>query len=420
MNSILRQLQHPDPDERRRAIVTLGRSGDPNALPALAHVYRDDPDPALRELALKAGRYLRQQTAHAAPVTSAPPAVPGPAVQAEPAPPQSPERPISHRDAQRAKQYASQAMDAFMNGDKARAATHLRKALSINPNLAADKATANLAGEITGQPPREALAALQGGDLPRLEKGAPRPRQPLSAGKVLTRVLLGFMLLVLAGLVVWFVQSGQFDRWRLALAIEGWKGSAQTIAGTQVYVVAPEGEPPAGGWPVLVAFHGYGGGGDSMLGVASIVVPQGVLFVAPTFGEYQPNPGNGPLGPMENILAGVQASYPVNARAVVLYGFSQGGTFAYRYSIYHPFDLAGVVTAGAPDFDAGLPTSRDLPYVITYGERDELYTFNEPFIFEMEANGFPVDYALVHNAEHEVTPYSVDRALGLIRAATDG
>lgn len=425
MNDLLRQLQHPDPDQRRRAIVALGRGADPAALPALARVYRTDPDPALRELALKAGRYLRQQTA-GAPAESptkrpASPAAPLPGLAADSLPPKHVEQPVSHRNVQRAKQYASQAMDAYMAGDKARAAAHLRKALSINPNLTADKALVNLAGEVTGLPPREALAALQEGHLPRPEKGAPRPRQPLSAGKIFTRVLLVVMLIVLVGLSIWFVQSGQFDRWRITLTAQSWLSSgARTIAGTQVYVIEPEGEPPAAGWPVVVAFHGYGGSGADMMRVALAAVPEGVLFVAPTFGEYQPNPGTGPLGPMASIMEEIFATYPINRQAVVLYGFSQGGAFAYRYSIYHPYDLAGVVTAGAPDFDAGDPTRRDLPYVFTWGERDALHSLNEPFLLGLETNGFPVDYAVVRNADHEITDYSIERALGLIHAATGG
>jgi hypothetical protein len=62
IDELIRQLQNPDPDVRKRAIMALGKAKDPTALKALAVVVRGDPDPSLRELALKAGQYIRQQT----------------------------------------------------------------------------------------------------------------------------------------------------------------------------------------------------------------------------------------------------------------------------------------------------------------------------------------------------------------------
>src|SRR5258708_5931480 len=80
----IQQLASQDAAQRRQAIIALGNAGNPQALPALANIYRTDPDPVLRELALKAGRYIKgltltspgvQPTATpAAPVVSAPPA----------------------------------------------------------------------------------------------------------------------------------------------------------------------------------------------------------------------------------------------------------------------------------------------------------------------------------------------------------
>jgi len=77
----IQQLASQDVAERRQAIIALGNAGNPQALPTLANVYRTDPDPALRELALKAGRYIKGLTLTApgvqpaaASAASAPPA----------------------------------------------------------------------------------------------------------------------------------------------------------------------------------------------------------------------------------------------------------------------------------------------------------------------------------------------------------
>ncbi len=61
--SIQNQLKSSDPTVRRQAIVKLGKSLDERALPLLAGVYRSDPDPELRELALKAGKHIRKHLA---------------------------------------------------------------------------------------------------------------------------------------------------------------------------------------------------------------------------------------------------------------------------------------------------------------------------------------------------------------------
>jgi len=418
MDNLLKQLQSAKAEQRREAIVALERTADPRALPALSRVYHNDPDPALRELALRAGHFIQQQANRrpAGNASAPPPEASAPGEDRSTVP----LRPISAADERRASHHVSRAMDAHVSGDDASALKELRRALEANPALSQDQAFASLASSVTSLPVAQALAALQDKKRAIQPARASRPHRARSTRQTLTLLALIVALGALAVLGFWFVRSGSFDRWRLALSIEGWKDSARTIAGTQVYVIAPEGEPPAAGWPLLVAFHGYGGAGDSMLALAARTQPEGILLVAPTFGGYEPYPGNGPLGPLTDILAEVRASYPVNPGAVVLYGFSQGGTFAYRYSIYHPYDLAGVVTAGAPDFDAGDPTRYDLPYVLTWGEDDGLYGLNEPYVTDLQARGFAVDYAAVRDAGHEITGYSVDRALDLIRAATGG
>jgi len=65
-------LQSSDPAQRREAIVTLGKTRDSRALPVLAKIYRSDPDPELRELALKAGQLIQENAAPAAPPAPAP------------------------------------------------------------------------------------------------------------------------------------------------------------------------------------------------------------------------------------------------------------------------------------------------------------------------------------------------------------
>ncbi len=75
----LAQLKSADPAQRRQAIISLGKLGNFAAMPALADLYRTDPDPELRDLARKAGLAIRQRNPGMAGVGSpqhSPPAAP--------------------------------------------------------------------------------------------------------------------------------------------------------------------------------------------------------------------------------------------------------------------------------------------------------------------------------------------------------
>jgi hypothetical protein len=139
----VQQLQNPDPQQRRQAIIALANTRDPAALPPLAAVYRGDPDPELRELALKAGRYIRQESDQ---VGSAPIASTGPGV--------------SKRDAELAQFYLDAATNYQTLGDRGRAIEHLGKALSLNPARVHETFVTNLILLTTGMPVDQAMPML--------------------------------------------------------------------------------------------------------------------------------------------------------------------------------------------------------------------------------------------------------------------
>lgn len=77
-------VQSADAAKRREAIISFGKLGDPRALKYLAQVYKTDSDPALRELAAKAGRHiqkLQQGGASSQPGAAQPLQAPTPAPQ---------------------------------------------------------------------------------------------------------------------------------------------------------------------------------------------------------------------------------------------------------------------------------------------------------------------------------------------------
>ena len=124
-------------------------------------------------------------------------------------------------------------------------------------------------------------------------------------------------------------------------------------------------------------------------------------------------PGNGPLEPAANILVELGNQHPLQARGAILLGHSQGGSFAYRFSVYYPGLVAGVVTAGAPEFDAIYPT-KNIPYIFTWGELDGLQEFVLPMVYPIQNNGWNVRTAIVPDVGHELSRYAVDQTLNLL------
>ncbi|MEP0762760.1 MAG: hypothetical protein HRF48_08500 [Chloroflexota bacterium] len=138
LDTYLRQLSSDDPAQRREAIVALANSRDPAALKPLAATFKNDPDPALRELALKAGRYLRQYA----------PEEPG--SEAE----------IAARDRDLARKLLDAATTYHLEGDKGRAVDSLGKALSLNPALQKEPFVANLVMSLTKMSVADAVPLL--------------------------------------------------------------------------------------------------------------------------------------------------------------------------------------------------------------------------------------------------------------------
>ncbi|MFO7323212.1 MAG: HEAT repeat domain-containing protein [Chloroflexota bacterium] len=157
------QLRSADPQVRRQAIIALGKQKDPAALRPLAEVYRNDPDPALRELAYKAGRYIK---ANAAPETT-PAAPPETSLESLLSPleetgsrDEAPAKPVSKRNIERAKSYFDRALDFHVRQDAVKAVEMMAKALDANPYLAQDSVFLNMAIDLTGQGARGAVATL--------------------------------------------------------------------------------------------------------------------------------------------------------------------------------------------------------------------------------------------------------------------
>lgn len=144
----LRQLRHRDPAQRKKAIKAAARSKDHSALKQLAKMAGDDPEPEIRELARKAGLYIRQQHGELGPQPAPDSASSESSSSDKDGKP--PEIPISEKDAADSREHTNAALTYQMNDDKARACKELRRALALNPNLRYDAYFISLSEAIVG------------------------------------------------------------------------------------------------------------------------------------------------------------------------------------------------------------------------------------------------------------------------------
>lgn len=138
--------------KRREAIIELGKTKDVAALEPLADVFRGDADPDLRELARKAGLYIRQN--NPADSTAEPAATP--AAEASP----RTKTYVSPEDERKAKLFIDEAMHLSINNLNDRALKSLRNALKANPNLQDDHYFIGIAAEIMHVDATEAIDRL--------------------------------------------------------------------------------------------------------------------------------------------------------------------------------------------------------------------------------------------------------------------
>ncbi|HYB90769.1 MAG TPA: alpha/beta fold hydrolase [Candidatus Binataceae bacterium] len=195
-------------------------------------------------------------------------------------------------------------------------------------------------------------------------------------------------------------------------------------------------EPAGSGpHPAISAFHGWGANALDLLGLAPyiaegrciVVCPQGPIEVAigPTrgFGWYQIRTGGAhdPAVLEATSRAGAafidaaMERYPIDPRKLILLGFSQGGSMAYRLAMTNPARFAAMVAIStwfAPELKE-LATDRDaltrLPTLIQHGRADEMVEIARAraSVDHLRELKIPVTFR-EYDCGHEITAESLD------------
>lgn len=164
---LLKQLKDKNPETRKAAIKALARAKDRAALVPLAKMSGDDRDREVREMALKAGQYILQQTGGLKKNGSPRPGMTGMLADPTAPPPLRVDekgRPVkvlvTEEDARRAQEYVDAALTAQMAGDLGKAMKLLARALVLNPNLRSEPYFTSTAEAATGEEGEDAIQML--------------------------------------------------------------------------------------------------------------------------------------------------------------------------------------------------------------------------------------------------------------------
>jgi predicted esterase len=313
----------------------------------------------------------------------------------------------------------NRAVSLHLQGNKAGALKAIRQSLKLDPTLAYEKLALNLAKELTGLPTQDALSLLTNGDAGKaLIKSAQKDdRQSARARPVsISAYLLAVLIVVMISMILYGVAFGKFNSVSESVQAIQQQTHIYKSGGYDYYLFVPEGSAPEGGWPVVVALHGLGGQAEHMIWMAENFTTAGAIFIAPTYFSYEPYPGDGPIAPLSQLLMEIGAKYPVQSRGAVLLGLSQGGTFAFRFSLHHPEQVYGVVTAGAPEYDQVFTSPPSMPYVFTWGDSDGLQDYVIPaHVQPLQQAGYNIKTYIVPGYGHEVSPFSIEQTLNMIR-----
>ncbi len=160
---------------------------------------------------------------------------------------------------------------------------------------------------------------------------------------------------------------------------ENYKAALPKLRG-QTEVRRPEGEAPAGGWPMLLCLHGYGTDHHDLVNLAEVAASQG--FVAVTVCGYQPIspgrhawPNEGPKihAYLQGVLEPYRDDATCNADVVYTTGFSQGGLVATYLVATHPGQFRGALPispAGPLKVPAPKKGAAARPLFILYGSAE--------------------------------------------------
>jgi hypothetical protein len=222
IDQYVKQLQNSNLEQRKRAIIGLGRTKDPAALRPLAQAYQQELDGELRQLAYQAGKFIRNQAAAlpAPPPEHVPPFIEDPDATIT-------RRPVTESAARMAMGLAEQALTLSTSGKVPQAIKTLNKALHTNPNLCDDTYFVSICAAILGTNEGDVIAAListtrtqaivqawESASSKNAAEAHVAETKKLPWLAILPDILLYCAILVIAPIFLLVIFSQSFESWR--------------------------------------------------------------------------------------------------------------------------------------------------------------------------------------------------------------
>ena len=197
-------------------------------------------------------------------------------------------------------------------------------------------------------------------------------------------------------------------------------------------IYEPNGEGP---FPTILTLHGRGANAFDLLGLAPhicggkflMICPQGPLEtpVAPDtmgYSWYPMSLGGPPDGTailssrqkLQNFLDECLQSYPIDAKKLVILGFSQGGVMAYSLALPNPQRFAALVALSTwlpPELAAQLSINdgvQSLPTLVQHGTQDHMIEIGRArdAVENLRGLRLPLTYR-EYEMGHEIRPRSL-------------
>lgn len=188
-NRILKLLESSNPEDRKRAIKAMAKSEtSEEALRKLVSIYKTDPDPDVQQLALAAGRRIRQMQKEQE--------WEGGGAKRQPVEKKAvaPTVDVAEMDAKKSKMLLDRAMNALVEADYDKARDFTLQAYELNPNIVNDDYSMGLISSVLEVPKEEVLPTLSaymegeddhlpdvGSDFKRKRKAKRAPENDVSA-----------------------------------------------------------------------------------------------------------------------------------------------------------------------------------------------------------------------------------------------
>jgi len=183
--------------------------------------------------------------------------------------------------------------------------------------------------------------------------------------------------------------------------------------------------------PMLMGFHGYGQTGKEFLEVIRNLAPPGFSLVAPqglnqiwnpktneiTFSWMSSFEREDGIRTNNHFLASVidelRETEKIDPMRVILLGFSQGSSVAYRFAAKHPEKICGLISVCSdlpPDVESDLELLRKIPVLVLYTPDDRWVPPEKPreAVAALKSAGVEAE-AISFRGKHRVPGSLADR-----------